>query len=75
MLMLKLRWAPAGGGGKGAARWTRRTASASSEADPDDRAIPTDASAPDPATLNATVAVPLARTEGRRIALPRLNCS
>ena len=65
MRMLKLRWAPGGGGGNGPALWTRRVAERSSSVEPEDLATRTDPMAPEAATVKATVAAPRARTEGR----------
>ena len=57
--------APAGGGGKGAARCTIRSAAWSSLAEPELRAIDSPASPPLPPMRNATTAVPRLPTRGR----------
>ena len=65
MLMVKRRWAPAGGGGKGAARETMLSAARSRRADPEDRATASAASPPEGATVKPTTVVPRPAPPGR----------
>ena len=64
MRTLKLRWAPGGGEGNGAALCTMRIAARSNPAEPEERAIFTPANLPEDATEKLTVAVPRARIVG-----------
>lgn len=61
----KLRCAPLGGWGNGAARRTTRSAARSSRADPELRANPTPARLPSLAMLNRTIAAPRLLSLGR----------
>ena len=62
---MKLRRAPAGGLGKGAAVRTTRTAARSSADEPDDRATETEDSPPPEEIEKATTAAPRLLTRGR----------